>query len=355
MKRIRVLIVDDSSAVRTMLTRLLGTDPRIEVVGSAPDPYVARDKLLELTPDVMTLDIEMPKMDGITFLSKVMKYYPTRTVVVSSLSTQGSAAALRALEAGAIDVIGKPGIDVTKGLNEMAQELVERVVAAAHARLLPASPLAAPVAARPVAVPSSVTALPRTSHQILAIAASTGGTVALRKLLSALPADIPGTVIVQHMPPVFTRTFADHLSSICKFAVREAVDGEKILPGTVLIAPGNFHMEIARQGGYYHVRLHQEPLLHGVRPAADYLMKSVAKHAAANAIGVVLTGMGKDGADGLREMKDAGSCNFAQSEETCVVFGMPKVAIERGGIDEVLPLEEIAGAIVKRLRAKAAA
>ncbi|OFZ22922.1 MAG: chemotaxis response regulator protein-glutamate methylesterase [Bdellovibrionales bacterium GWB1_55_8] len=345
----RVLIVDDSSVVRTLLSRILASDPDIEVVGTAPDPYVARDKLVALKPDVMTLDIEMPRMDGLTFLEKVMKHFPTRTVIISSLSTAQSATALRALELGAIDVLEKPALDVTKALNTMADDIRAKVKTAACARLRQ------PLLHSPVATPAVTNrSLIRTTHQILAIASSTGGTEALKVVLSRLPEDIPGTVIVQHMPPVFTRTYADHLQQLCRFEVKEAEDGDRILPGRALLAPGNFHMEVTRNGAYYHVKLHQEPILHGVRPAADYLMNSVAKYAGANAIGLILTGMGRDGAAGLLNMKKAGSFNIAQDESTCVVFGMPKAAIEAGAIDAVLPLERIHDKILDRMKERAA-
>ncbi len=348
--KIRVLIVDDSSVIRMLLNRFLAGDPEIEVVGTAPDPYVAREKLVELRPDVMTLDIEMPKMDGVTFLGKVMENMPTRTVIISSLSTRGSEMALRALENGAVDVIAKPAMDVTRGLEEMGREIVERVKIAAKSRLRPLRRSES----RPVKSIAG-TALARTTHQVLAIAASTGGTEALKQLVPRLPSDLPGTVIVQHMPPIFTRTFASHLQQLCRFEVKEAEEGDRVQPGRVLLAPGNFHMELVRNGAFYHVRLHQEALIHGVRPAADYLMKSVARHAGANAIGVVLTGMGRDGALGLLEMKNAGSFNIAQDEETCAVYGMPKAAADLNAVHTVLPLERIAEEIVAKFRSRESA
>ena len=356
--RIKVLIVDDSSVIRTLLGKILSSDPGIEVVGSAPDPYVARDKLIALKPDVMTLDIEMPRMDGLTFLEKVMTYFPTRTVIISSLSKAKSETALRAHEVGAIDVLEKPAIDVSRSLTDLGSMIIERVKAAAGARLRTASGPRHAVQALPEAAPgptANSSALIKTTHQILAIASSTGGTEALKAVLPRLPQDIPGTVIVQHMPALFTRTYAQHLQQICRFEVKEAEDGDRVLPGRVLLAPGSFHMELIRNGAFYYVRLHQEPPLHGVRPAADFLMKSVAKYAGANAVGVVLTGMGKDGAAGLLEMKRAGAFNIAQDEASCVVFGMPRVAIEVGAIDKVLPLEDIAEAIVDRISLKKAA
>lgn len=350
MSKIRVLLVDDSAVIRTLLQKILSSDPEIEVVGTAPDPYVGRDKLVALKPDVMILDIEMPKMDGITFLTKVMEHFPTRTLIFSTLSLERSDVALRCLEVGAIDTMPKPAIDVTKGLMAFQDELIAKVKMVAKSKL-PAKgkpTFASTLAAKNVVKPVSG-ALLKTTHQILAIASSTGGTEALKVLLAGLPADIPGTVIVQHMPAVFTKTYAEHLDRMFPFEVKEAQDGDKVLPGRVLIAPGDYHMEIVRSGGYYNVKLHQQPAMHGVRPAADYLLKSVAHYAGSNAIGVVLTGMGKDGAQGLLEMKKAGSYNIAQNEDTCVIFGMPKVAIEVGAIDKVLPLDEISFEVLKQM------
>lgn len=350
-QKIRVLLVDDSAVIRTMLQKILSSDPDIEVVGTAPDPYVGREKLVALKPDVMILDIEMPKMDGITFLTKVMEHFPTRTIIFSSLSLERSEVALKCLEVGAIDTMAKPAIDVTKGVLAFKDELIAKVKMVAKSKLPVKKKSLSLVGSNPVAkthVPTSG-ALLKTTHQILAIASSTGGTEALKVLLAGLPADIPGTVIVQHMPAVFTKTYAEHLNKMFPFEVKEAEDGDKVLPGRVLIAPGDFHMEIVRSGGYYNVKLHQQPAMHGVRPAADYLLKSVAHYAGSNAIGVVLTGMGKDGAQGLLEMKKAGSYNLAQNEETCVIFGMPKVAIEVGAIDKVMPLDDIASEVIKQM------
>jgi len=344
--KIRCLIVDDSAVIRSLLQRMLNSDPEIEVVGSAPDPYVAREKLVELKPDVMTLDIEMPRMDGLTFLEKVMASMPTRTLIISSLARQQSEMALRALEVGAIDVLAKPAINVTDSLQDLRDELVSRVKAVARAQLQ--KPAAAPQP-RPK-LPNHTKALGQTTHQILAIAASTGGTEALKVVLSGLPPDIPGTLIVQHMPPVFTRTFAENLNRICNFEVKEAEAGDRVKPGLVLLAPGNYHMELTRSGAYYYVKLNQDPPQHGVRPAADILMRSVAKYAGKNAVGVVLTGMGRDGALGLLEMHQAGAYNIAQDEATSVVYGMPKVAVEAGGIDKVLPLSDIASQLIREFQ-----
>lgn len=352
-KKIRVLIVDDSSVIRTLLTKVLSADPEIEVVGTAPDPFIAREKIVELRPNVMTLDIEMPRMDGISFLTKVMQHFPVRTLIFSSLSPRNSVMALNAFAAGAIDVMAKPAIDVTQGLSTLAQEITARVKMVARANLvIPKS--VAPVQSDFKSKPDA-TSLQKTTHQVLAIASSTGGTEALKAVLPLLPEDLPGTVIVQHMPPVFTKTYAEALQRICNFEVKEAEHGDRLVPGRVLLAPGNFHMELSRSGAYYFVKLHQEPMIHGVRPAADFLMKSVAKYAGENAIGLILTGMGRDGADGLLSMKQAGSYNIAQDERSCVVFGMPKAAIEIDAVHRVLPLERIADEIINQIKLRAVA
>lgn len=332
--RIKVLIVDDSAVIRKMLTKIVSMAPDMEVLAAAPDPYVAREKIAECMPDVMTLDVEMPKMDGLSFLAKVMQHKPIKTLVISSLAKEGSETALRALELGAIDVLEKPSLDVSLTLESMAEKIQAKIRMAHKANIQPR------VAPRAVAVKPQ-TALAKTTHQILAIASSTGGTEALKVFLSGFGADIPGTLIVQHMPPGFTKTYADSLNQKFPFEVKEAQDGDRVMPGRVLIAPGNFHMELTRSGAYYQVKLHQEPFLHGVRPAADYLMKSVAKIAGANACGVVLTGMGKDGAEGLLEMKKAGSFTLAQSERTCVVYGMPKAASDLGATNGVFDLQDL--------------
>lgn len=340
MAKIKVLIVDDSAVIRKLFSKIVSMCSDMELVGTAPDPYVAREKLVELKPDVMTLDVEMPRMDGLSFLERVMQFMPTRTLVISSLAKAGSETALRALELGAIDVVEKPSLDVTKSLEEMSQKIIEKIRMAAKARLQPRTTSEILKIAKPKLSP---TALAKTTHQLLAIASSTGGTEALKVLLQGLPPDLPGTVVVQHMPAGFTKTYADSLNLRCPFEVKEAQDGDKVMPGRVLLAPGNFHMELTRDGAYYHVKLHQEPMLHGVRPAADYLMKTVAKYAGSNAMGVVLTGMGKDGAVGLLEMKKAGAYTIAQSEKTCVVYGMPGAAVAAGAVDSILDLDKIAG------------
>lgn len=351
--KIRVLIVDDSAVIRKLLEKIFSSSPDIEVVGTAADPYIARDKLVSLKPDVMTLDVEMPRMDGISFLEKVMQHFPTRTIIFSSLAKTGSETYLRALEAGAIDIMEKPSIDVSQSLESLSHAIIEKVKAVAKARI---NPIKKFVHTPGISAPNiGSTSLARTTHQLIAVASSTGGTEALKVFLKGMPADIPGTLVVQHMPPGFTKSFADNLNSLFPFEVKEAADGDQVVPGRVLIAPGNYHMEINRSGAFYYVKLHQGPHLHSVRPAADYMMKSVAKYVGKNALGVVLTGMGKDGAEGLLEMKKAGAYTVAQNEDTCVVYGMPAAAVALGGVDKILPLDKIAGDLLTHLQVKNAA
>lgn len=350
MGKIKVLIVDDSAVIRKLLSKIISSCPDMELVGTAPDPFAARELLVQHKPDVMTLDVEMPKMDGLSFLERLMQFMPVRTLIISSLAKEGSETALRALELGAIDVVEKPSLDVTKSLEAMTEAIASKIRMAARARIQKINP----GLIKPVASKLSSTAMAKTTHQILAIASSTGGTEALKVVLGGLPTDLPGTVIVQHMPAGFTKTYADGLNAKYSFEVKEAQDGDKIVPGRVLIAPGNFHMEMVRNGAFYHVKLHQQPYLHGVRPAADYLMKSVAKYAGANAVGVVLTGMGKDGAEGLLEMKKAGAFTISQSEKTCVVYGMPHAAEQIGAVDKVMDLDQISHELCQQFVKRAA-
>lgn len=339
---IRVIVVDDSAVVREVFSRELGRDPEIEVIGTAPDPYVARDMIVSLKPDVVTLDIEMPRMDGLTFLRKLMVHFPLPVIIVSSLTAKGGALALEALDIGAVDVMCKPGVSYAVG--DMSIELRDKVKAAARVNM------GRPRPARPVpASPSAPVrlSLARTTHKVVAIGASTGGTQALQALLTALPANAPGIVIVQHMPEHFTRSFAERLNGLCDMEVREAVDGDSVVPGKALIAPGNFHMLLRRSGATYQVEVKSGPLVTRHRPSVDVLFRSVARYAGANAIGVILTGMGNDGAAGMKEMRDAGAFNIAQDEASCVVFGMPKEAIAGGGVATVLPLEAIPAKILE--------
>jgi len=345
-KKIRVLVVDDSAIVRKIFKQELSKYPDIEVVGTAPDPYVARDKIVRLKPDVITLDIEMPRMDGITFLRKLMKYYPIPTIVVSSLTKKNSEMALEALEAGAVDVLAKPGGAYSVG--DMSVQLAEKIRAAAKVKYLPtASETKERLAKAPKIVPGT---LKKTTHKVIAMGASTGGTEAVKVVLTQLPVTTPGVVIVQHMPPKFTESFAERLNSLCKIEVREAKDGDAVIPGVALIAPGNYHMVLKRSGARYYVQIKDGPLVCYQRPSVDVLFYSVAKYAGRNAVGVIMTGMGKDGARGLLEMHKAGAKTIAQDEQSCVVFGMPKEAIKLGAVDVVVSLEDIPRTIFKFLQ-----
>jgi two-component system chemotaxis response regulator CheB len=333
-RKIRVLIVDDSALVREIFTRELGRDPELEVVGSAPDPYIARDKIVALKPDVVTLDIEMPRMDGVTFLRKLMRYFPLPVIIVSSLTAKGGELAMEAMDAGAVDVMCKPGAAYAVG--DMSVTLIDKIKAAAWVNV---KKRAAEVSAKPATAPRL--ALTRTTHKVIAIGASTGGTEALQRVLTSMPANAPGIVIVQHMPENFTRAFADRLNTLCAIEVKEAADGDTVTPGRALIAPGNYHMLLKRSGAVYFVQVKSGPLVSRHRPSVDVLFKSVARFAGKNAVGVIMTGMGADGADGLKEMRDAGAETVAQDEASCVVFGMPKEAIERGGACHVSSLDNI--------------
>ncbi|MCX7635320.1 MAG: chemotaxis response regulator protein-glutamate methylesterase [Syntrophales bacterium] len=339
MKKIKVLIVDDSAIVRKIFTEELSKYPDIEVIGAAPDPFVARDKIVQLQPDVITLDVEMPRMDGLTFLRKLMKYYPLPTVVVSSLTPKGGKLTLEALDIGAVDVIAKPGGSYSVG--DMSAQLAEKIRAASRARIDRTTAVAP---SEPVEQPR---ALSQTTNKVIAIGASTGGTEALKAVLTKLPHDTPGVVIVQHMPANFTAAFAERLNGICKITVKEAKNNDAVIPGTALIAPGNYHMLLRRSGARYYVEVKTGPMVHHQRPAVDVLFKSTAKYAGANAIGVILTGMGADGAEGLKEMKTMGAATIAQDEKTCVVFGMPKEAINVGAVDRVVPLDLVAAEILR--------
>jgi two-component system chemotaxis response regulator CheB len=337
-RRIRVLIVDDSAVVRQILEKELKKDPHIEVVGTAPDPYVARDKIVRLKPDVLTLDIEMPRMDGITFLRRLMHYAPMPVVIVSSLTAKGGALAMEALDAGAVEVMCKPGASYSVG--DMAIEIIEKIKAAAQVRVEKRETGAVGDLQRATGAVQRLS-MTQTTNKVLAIGTSTGGTEALRRILPRLPGNAPGIVIVQHMPEHFTRSFAQHLNEMCAIDVKEAEDGDTVAPGKALIAPGNFHMLLQRSGAMYYVQVKQGPLVNRHRPSVDVLFKSVARYAGANAVGVIMTGMGADGAAGLREMRDAGAHTIAQDEASCVVFGMPKEAIAMGGAEYIEPLARI--------------
>lgn len=336
---IKVLIVDDSAVVRELLTSILNEDPSINVVGTAADPFIARDKVVRLKPDVITLDIEMPRMDGITFLKKLMRFYPVPVVIVSALTRKGAAATLKALEAGAVEVIAKPGGSISSSMEMISREIIWKVKAAANARIIAARKDTGE-ADKPVEMPSDLSAI-ETTHKVIAIGASTGGTVALKEVIQALPADFPGMVVVQHMPEKFTTTFADSLNELSPMEVKEAGKGDSVIPGRVLIAPGDKHMMLRRSGARYYVHLSEEPPVCYHRPSVEVLFNSVARYAGDNAVGVIMTGMGADGAGGLLSMKKAGARTIAQNEKTCVVFGMPKEAIEIGAVDKVVPLQDI--------------
>lgn len=352
---IRVLVVDDSALIRKVLTEELAKAGDIEVVGTAIDPYVARDKILKLKPDVLTLDVEMPRMDGISFLQRIMRHHPMPVVVVSSLTQDKSEMAVHALALGAVDVIPKPGSSYA--VPDVAGRLVAaiRKAAVSKVRRLEAPPAApspptggAPSLSGATPFVAELPPVPlETTHKVLAIGASTGGTQALEVVLRALPATMPGIVITQHMPEHFTAAFAQRLDKVCRLEVREARDGDAIVPGVALIAPGGRHLLVQRNGAKYQARVKDGPPVHHQRPAVDVLFSSVARHAGANAVGVILTGMGADGAAGLLEMRNAGAHTIAQDEASCVVFGMPKEAIKLGAAAEVLPLPQVARALVK--------
>lgn len=354
MPKIRVLTVDDSALMRQVLAALLAKDPDIEVVGSAPDPYIAREKIKALNPDVLTLDVEMPKMDGITFLEKLMHGHPMPVVMVSSLTEAGCQTTLRALELGAVDFITKPKIDLREGMEEVAQDLIAKVKAAAQANvrrkahLVKRNSPSEPDASRFTSDATSG-AMIKTTDTIIAIGASTGGTEAVKHVLEMLPPHTPPVLVTQHMPERFTKTWADRMNSLCRISVKEAEDGDSVLPGHALVAPGGYHMALERSGARYNVRINQDPPVNRHRPSVDVLFASVARYAGANAVGVILTGMGGDGAKEMLTMKQAGAFTIAQDEASCVVFGMPKEAIKGGGVDKVLPLHEIAGAILSRV------
>lgn len=340
-KKVRVLIVDDSALVRQMLTQMLSSDPDVEVVGTAADPLIARQKIKELNPDVVTLDIEMPNMDGLSFLEKIMRLRPMPVVMVSSLTQKGAEVTIQALEMGAVDFVAKPTIDIRHGLQEKTEELLIKVKTAAFSRIAPraeAPPKRLAVSAGPGY---------RATDRLVAVGASTGGVEALKELIGALPADAPAMVVTQHMPGHFTASFARRLNAQSAVAVSEAADGMRILPGHVYIAPGDHHLQVVRNGSALTCRLDDGPLVSGHRPSVDVLFHSVADAAGLNAIGVILTGMGKDGAEGLLKMKEAGAVTFGQDESTCVVYGMPKAAKALGGVQSEMPLSQIAGHIIE--------
>ena len=352
MAKIRVVVVDDSALVRSLLTEIINRQHDMQCVGAASDPLVAREMIRELNPDVITLDVEMPRMDGLEFLSRLMRLRPMPVVMVSTLTEQGAEATLRALELGAVDFVAKPRIGVSSGLQELAGDIVDkiRVAASAHVKRLPAAPAAgaAPVSGGAHEAPRA--ALPRVStEKIICIGASTGGTEAIREVLMPMPADAPAIVITQHMPPGFTTSFANRLNTLCRIRVQEAQHGQRILPGHAYIAPGGHHFRIDRSGSNYVAVVEDTEPVNRHRPSVEVLFKSAARVLGPNALGIMLTGMGADGAQAMREMKDAGSYNYVQDEASCVVFGMPRMAIQCGAAHEVLPLSQIATAVLNRL------
>jgi two-component system, chemotaxis family, protein-glutamate methylesterase/glutaminase len=343
-RKVRVLVVDDSALVREILVQGLSLDPNIEVVGSATDPYMARDKIIELKPDVLTLDVEMPRMDGVDFLRRLMPQHPLPVLMVSALTQRGKQITMEALEAGAIDFVTKPSTDVARGLNHMLVELREKVKMISQADVSHWK--------RKKGVPVKyvkTSALAESTDKVIAIGASTGGTEAIRNVITRLPANTPGIVIVQHMPAGFTKMFATRLNEQSAMEVREAVDGDRVISGRVLIAPGDYHIEVKRSGGIYLVKCRSGEKICGHRPSVEVLFNSVSENVGANAIGVMLTGMGSDGADGMLRMLQAGARTMAQDEESSVIYGMPKEAFIRGGAERAVPLDSIANELIKLL------
>ncbi len=349
---VRVLIVDDSAVVRQTLSELLGSDPEIEVIGTAGDPFVAAERMREQAPDVITLDIEMPRMDGLTFLKKLMSQHPIPVVICSSLAEEGAQSTLRALEYGAVDIVTKPRLGTKQFLEDSRTEICDVVKAAAGARSRKraTSHTVEPKLTADAILPAATCAMVETTEKVVVVGASTGGTEALRILLEGFPPDTPGIVIVQHMPELFTRAFANRLDGLCAVTVKEAENNDTVIRGRALIAPGNHHLLLKRSGARYYVEIKDGPLVCRHRPSVDVLFRSAARYAGRNAVGAILTGMGDDGARGMLEMKRAGATTIAEDESSCVVFGMPKEAIKMGGVDKVMPLESIAGAILHHAR-----
>ena len=354
MKKIRVLIVDDSSVVRQTLAAVLESDPRIEVCATAADPYIAVERIKREVPDVITLDIEMPRMDGLTFLDKLMAQCPIPVVICSSLSDENSASGLAALEKGAAEIITKPKLGTRQFLEESRIRICDAVKSAAQVNIKRRSgvKVAAAVSVEPKLTADAMlpratsNAMIQTTEKVVVVGASTGGTEALRVFLETLPGDAPGIVIVQHMPEKFTASFAQRLNSLCKIAVKEAADGDTVIPGQALIAPGNKHALLRRSGARYFVEIKDGPLVSRHRPSVDVLFRSAARYAGRNAVGVIMTGMGDDGAKGMSEMREAGAFNIAQDEASCVVFGMPAEAIKLSAANKIVPLDRIAGEVL---------
>ncbi|MFP1721833.1 chemotaxis response regulator protein-glutamate methylesterase [Lonsdalea quercina] len=344
MSKIKVLCVDDSALMRQIMTEIINSHPDMEVVATAPDPLVARDLIKKFNPQVLTLDVEMPRMDGLDFLEKLMRLRPMPVVMVSSLTGKGSEITLRALELGAVDFVTKPQLGIREGMLSYSELIADKIRTAAKARL----PQHSQSASAPVKVLSSPLL---SSEKLIAIGASTGGTEAIRHVLQPLPPTSPAVIITQHMPPGFTKSFAERLNKLCQITVKEAEDGERVLPGHAYIAPGARHMELSRSGANYQVKLHDEAPVNRHRPSVDVLFRSVSKYAGRNAVGVILTGMGNDGAMGMLEMHQAGAYTMAQNEASCVVFGMPREAIALGGVDEVVDLHQVSQRMLAQISA----
>ena len=350
MNKIKVLIVDDSAVVRQTIKDILSSDPQIEVIGVAGDPFIAVERIREEVPDVITLDVEMPRMDGITFLQKIMSQHPIPVVMCSSLTENGSETTFKAMEYGAVDIVQKPRLGVKQFLEESRIILCDAVKAAAKVkpRHISSKPfhVAPKLTADAVIAKSTSRAMVQTTEKLIIVGASTGGTEALREFLMVLPEDAPGIVIVQHMPENFTRAFANRLDTLCRVSVKEAENDDTVIRGRALIAPGNKHTLLKRSGARYYVEVKDGPLVSRHRPSVDVLFRSAARYAGKNAIGVIMTGMGDDGAKGMLEMKEAGAYTIAQDEASCVVFGMPKEAIKLNAVDKIVPLDEIARLVV---------
>ena len=356
MAKTRVVVVDDSALVRSLLTEIINKQPDMECVGAAADPFVAREMIRELNPDVITLDVEMPRMDGIDFLGKLMRLRPMPVVMVSTLTERGADVTLRALELGAVDFVAKPKIGVADGLKLLAHEITDkvRIAAKAHLRRTVVPGVGGPPnTPRVIAPPASIGRL--STEKVIFIGASTGGTEATKEVLMNLPPDCPAVVITQHMPQGFTKSYAARLDGVCKVRVAEARDGERILPGHAYIAPGGLHLSVERSGSNYIARVRDGDPVNRHKPSVEVLFKSAARVVGQNALGLMLTGMGADGATAMREMRDAGSYNFVQDEASCVVFGMPREAIAAGAAHEILPLTQIASKLIERLRNTAGA
>jgi two-component system, chemotaxis family, protein-glutamate methylesterase/glutaminase len=354
-QKIKVLCVDDSALIRSLMTEIINGQPDMEVVATAPDPLVARELIKQHNPDVLTLDVEMPRMDGLDFLEKLMRLRPMPVVMVSSLTERGSEITLRALELGAVDFVTKPRVGIRDGMLEYSEKLADKVRAAARARVRQAAPAAHPAGGAQhagAATPAPLFNNPLVStEKLIIVGASTGGTEAIREVLVPLPPDAPAVLIAQHMPPGFTKSFAQRLNGLCRITVKEAEHGERVLPGHAYIAPGHAHLLLARSGANYIAHLSDEPPVNRHRPSVDVLFRSAAQHAGKNAVGLILTGMGRDGAAGLLDMRRAGAYTLAQDEASCIVFGMPREAIAMGAADDISPLADMSRRVMARLNA----